>query len=167
MEDWVRWMPVEGFPGYSVNNLGQVRNDNTDRVLAVRENQYGVTFVGLSRGYRQYQRSLALLVANAFIPNSSEIWDTPINLDGDKYNCAVENLMWRPRAFAIRYQQQFKHGPERHVNGPLRAIGDDLVFEDSFTAAMYYGLLEAEIRDSLKNGTPTWPTYQRFEFVKT
>jgi hypothetical protein len=165
-EDWVRWMPIEGFPGYSVNNLGQVRNDATDRILSVRENQFGVPFVGLVRGHQQYQRSLPLLVATAFIPNTSEIWDTPINLDGDRFNCAIENLMWRPRQFAIKYQQQFKYMPESYVEAPLRAIGDDEVFEDTLTAACRYGLLEVDIIASLKKGTPTWPTYQRWEFVK-
>lgn len=161
-EHYVRWMDIEGFPKYSINNFGDVWSEFTGRLLAIRVNQYGVPFVGLTQGHRQYQRSLALLVAQAFIPNSSEIWDTPINLDGDRFNCVIENLMWRPRWFAIRYNQQFKHPYERPINAPLRAFGSDEVYEDSFDAAKAYGLLERDVVLSVENSTLTWPTDQRW-----
>src|SRR3954452_2344535 len=125
------WVPIRGFPGYSVNPLGQVRNDSTDRILNTRINQYGVPYVGMMREFRQCIRSLPLLVATAFLPEPNEIFDTPINLDGDRSNCNVDNLMWRPRWYAIYYVNQFK---ERYVNpieAPVRAVETEEVFGDS------------------------------------
>jgi hypothetical protein len=163
MEDWE---PIRGFPGYSVNRLGQVRKDSTRHILAPQINQYGVPYVGLMRDWKQQQRSLAKLVARTFIPNESDIFDTPINLDGNRFNCAVENLMWRPRWFAVRYNQQFTHNRyQEPIGAPVRAIETGEVFRDSFDAACRYGVLEGDLVTSVKTGKLTWPIYITFELA--
>jgi hypothetical protein len=162
MDDWV---PVEDFPGYSVNPLGQVRKDSSGRLLHVRLNQYGVPYVGLMREWRQCIRSLPRLVATAFLPMPNAIFDTPINLDGDRTNCAVDNLMWRPRWYAIYYANQFKERYDHPIEVPVRAIETEEVFGNSLEAACRYGLLEREVVLSILNKTPTWPTYQMFELA--
>jgi hypothetical protein len=86
------WKPVAGFPGYSVNRLGQVARNSTGRLLVPRLNQYGVLYVGLMREWQQCIRSLPRLVAKAFLDPPSDIFNTPIQLDGDPMNCRVENL---------------------------------------------------------------------------
>jgi hypothetical protein len=159
------WVPVGGFPGYSVNPLGQVRKDSSGRVLHTRLNQYGVPYVGLMRNWRQCIRSLPRLVATAFLPTSNVIFDTPINLDGDRTNCAVDNLMWRPRWYAIYYVNQFKDRYAYPIEAPVRAIETEEEFVNSLEAACRYGLLEREVVLSVLNKTPTWPTYQMFELV--
>lgn len=162
--DWVTdWVPVQGFPGYSVNPLGQVRKDSNGRVLHTRLNQYGVPYVGLMRDWRQCIRSLPRLVATAFLPTPNEIFDTPINLDGDRTNCHIDNLMWRPRWYAIYYVSQFKDRYMNPINVPVRAVETREVFPNSLEAACRYGLLEREVVLSVLNQTPTWPTYQQFE----
>jgi hypothetical protein len=159
------WVPVDGFPGYSVNPLGQVRKDSTGRVLHTRLNQYGVPYVGLMRGWQQCIRSLPRLVAQAFLPETNAIFDTPINLDGDRTNCAVDNLMWRPRAYAVRYVNQFKDRYDYPIDEPIKAIETGEEFPDSLAAGCRYGLLEREVVLSILNRTPAWPTYQTFELV--
>jgi hypothetical protein len=161
----LNWEPVQGFPGYSVNPLGQVRKDSTGRILHTRINQYGVPYVGLMREWRQCIRSLPRLVATAFLPTPSEIFDTPINLDGDRTNCTIDNLMWRPRWYAIYYANQFKDRYDNPIEAPVRAVETGEVFPDSFAAACRYGILEREVVLSVLNRTPTWPTYQRFELA--
>lgn len=165
MTDMESWVPVDGFPGYSVNPLGQVRKDSTGRVLHTRLNQYGVPYVGLMRDWRQCIRSLPRLVATAFVPSPSPIFDTPINLDGDRQNCRVENLAWRPRWYAVLYNQQFKDPYENPINAPIREINKNEIFSDSLTAACNYGLLEREVVLSVLNKTYTVPTYQQFELA--
>lgn len=160
------WQPVEGFPGYSVNTLGHVVRDSTGRLLVPRLNQYEVPYVGLMREWQQCIRSLPRLVARAFLPSPSDIFDTPIQLNGDPFNCRVENLMWRPRWYAILYKRQFQERYDNPLNVPVRSIGDDEQFSNSFEAACRYGLLEREVVLSVLNRTPAWPTYQRFEFVE-
>jgi hypothetical protein len=117
------------------------------------------------REWRQCIRSLPRLVATAFLPPPSEVFDTPINLDGDRTNCSVDNLMWRPRWYAIYYVSQFKDRYDNPIEAPVRALDTDEVFDNSLDAACRYGLLEREVVLSVLNKTPTWPTYQMFELA--
>lgn len=165
-EEIDEWRPVEGFPDYSVNPLGKVKRDSTGRVLAPRFNQYGVPYVGLMRDWRQNNRSLPRLVARAFLPTPSEIFDTPIQLDGDPSNCRADNLMWRPRWYAVQYNRQFEERYENPINAPIHAINERERFPNSLAAACRYGLLEREVVLSVLNNTPAWPTYQEFELVE-
>lgn len=160
------WVPVERFRGYSVNPLGQVRNDATGRLLHIRLNREGVPYVGMMREYRQVTRSLPRLVAEAFLPATNPIFDTPVNIDGDRTNCAAENLMWRPRWYAVLYNRQFRVERYEHpIDAPVVALETEETFPDSLAAACRYGLLEREVVLSVLNRTPTWPTYQTFELV--
>jgi len=160
------WVPIEGFPGYSINPLGQVVRDSTGRLLIPRYNQDGVPYVGLMREWSQCIRSLPRLVAMAFLQSPSEIFDTPIQIDGDRSNCRADNLMWRPRWYAVLYNRQFtKERYEAPIDEPIRAINERERFPDSLSAACRYGLLEREVVLSIVNNTPAWPTYQSFELV--
>jgi hypothetical protein len=159
------WVLVEGFPKYSVNKLGQVRRDSFDRLVRPQMNQTGSVYVPLMREGVLKQRSLALIVAKAFLPEPTPPFDTPINLNGDRWDCRVENLMWRPRGFAIRYHQQFRDPYERPVKAPLRARDHQEVFPDSLSAAKRYGLLERDVVLSMQYNTYAWPTYQIFELA--
>lgn len=159
------WVPVKGFPGYSVHPLGQVRRNVNERILYIRLNQYGVPYVGMMKRGEQRHRSLALLVAEAFLPRSLLAFDTPICLNGDRRNCALTNLMWRPRWFAIQYNRQFKERYENPIKRPIRDVNEDEEHPGSFEAAIRFGLLERDIVLSILNMTYAWPTYQVFEVV--
>lgn len=165
MADNGDWKPVEGFPGYSINSLGQVCRDSTGRLLIPRYNQYGVPYVGLMRDWEQCIRSLPRLVARAFLPRPNEIFDTPVQIDGDRSNCRADNLMWRPRWYAVLYNRQFEDRYENPIEAPVRAVNEGERFPNSLAAACRYGLLEREVVLSIVNRTPAWPTYQYFELV--
>jgi hypothetical protein len=117
------------------------------------------------RGGMQYHRSVPLLVANAFIPRQFEPYDTPINLNGDRWDNRVENIVWRPRWFAIRYNQQFRNPYMFPILDPVKEVKTGEIYENSFEAAMKYGLLESDLVLSILNHTVVWPTYQEFEIV--
>jgi hypothetical protein len=93
------------------------------------------------------------------------IFDTPIQLDGDRSNCRADNLMWRPRWYAVQYNRQFDDRYDHPINSPVRERHDRERFPNSLAAACRYGLLEREVVLSILNRTPTWPTYQYFELV--
>lgn len=162
------WAPIPDFPGYSVNYLGEVRNDDTGGrllVLTMNRSRNGLVQVGLMKDGTQYKRGVALLVANAFLdPPAIPTFDTPINLDGDRTNNHVENLMWRPRWFAIKYHSQF-HQERRGFADPIVDVDTGEIFHDSFAAAKKYGLLDREILMATLNRTYVWPTYQRFRLA--
>jgi hypothetical protein len=157
------WATIPHFANYSVSTHGCIRNDRFDKLLVLNQNQYGVVYVGLMRYRRQYHRSVPLLVARAFLAPVSKIFDTPINRDGDRWNNAVENLLWRPRWFAIRYHQQFRYPYLYPIPYRIRDVKTGEISENSFECAKRYGLLESDVVQSISARTYVWPTYQEFQ----
>lgn len=162
------WVRIPDFPGYSVSDQGQVRNDHTGRLLVLTQNQHGVCQVGMMHEGVQYKRSVARLVAEAHLePSHLEAFDTPINLDGNRMNNHIINLMWRPRWFAIKYHRQFSFfvslGPS--IRERIQEIHTGIHYPDSWEAATRHGLLDKEILIATLNRTYVWPTYQEFRIV--
>lgn len=162
MSDWV---PIEGFSGYSVNRFGQVRQDVFEHLMTPHANQTDSIYVSLMRDGIQCQRSLAPIVARAFLDPPVPPFNTPINLDGDRWNCSADNLMWRPRWFAIQYHHQFKERYYDPILRPVKARGEHEIYRNSFAAAVRYGLLERDVVLSVYNNTYAWPNYIIFEVV--
>lgn len=158
------WKTIDGFDNYSVSNFGRVRSNWSERILITYANQSGTEQVGLMLNGKQYHRSVSLLVAKAFIPQPSGPFDTPINLDGNRSNNHVDNLVWRPRWFAIKYNKQFKEEIpyEFQINVPIEDMKTGEVTKNSFECAKKYGLLENEIIMGIVNNITVWPTYQKF-----
>jgi hypothetical protein len=160
------WKVIREFPDYSVSNEGRVRNERTDRIMALTLNQMGIVQVGLTKNSHYFKRAVAPLVAHAFIPRPFGPFDTPINLDGDRTNNFVENLMWRPRWFAVKYHKQFKQS-FRHLNShPIIDTKTGEIYTTEFDACVINGLLLDDLRHAIVNRTYVWPTYQIFEYVE-
>lgn len=161
------WKSLPGFPMYAVSDLGRIRKETNERCLRPKINQYGVVGVGLMRNGLQCHRSVPLLVAEAWIEKPMLTFDTPINLDGNRYNNKVSNLMWRPRWFAREYNKQFKEPYEYPILTPVYdlELGEDVIFANSFECAINFGLLERDIVLSIANRTYAWPTYQLFAIL--
>jgi len=159
------WRTILSFPGYSVSDAGFVMNEETGRMLKPCSNQRGIVNVGLRRDGIQHKRSVAILVAEAFIMTTRSLtFNTPINLDGDRFNNRVTNLVWRPRWFAIKYLQQFNRSP-MGFNKSVEELKTHEKFETLWEAAITFGLLEMDLFKSLIDQTIVWPTYQRFRII--
>lgn len=161
------WQELEEFPGYAISSEGQVMNTNTDVLKKPSANQQGIAIVNLHKDGRQHVRSVAVLVADHFIPRDGvpDHFDTPIHLNGDKMDCRADNMDWRPRWFAIKYHQQFN--PEERAKKfgyrqPVEIIETGEVFDTSWDAAIKYGLLDQEIFVATVNRTYVFP--HRFTF---
>lgn len=159
-----QWKTIPEFPSYGVSTFGRVVNDETGREMIPHMNQSGVVNVGLTKNRIQHRRSLALLVAEAFLEKPTPNFDTPIHLDGDAYNNRVENLMWRPRWYAIRYKAQFGE-PRRGITEQILDIGTGELYDNSWHVATVNGLLERDVVLAIGNRTYTAVTYQRFELA--
>lgn len=162
-----RWEHLREFPPYAVSTLGRVMNTDTDLIKTPMINQQGIPSVLLIQNRAQRRKSVALLVANVFLePDQSSRFDTPINLDGDRLNCAVDNLMWRPRWFAMQYHAQFRRSrPPFGFQSKVRLLETDEIFETPLDAAVKYGLLEKQIILAATNGTQVFPDWFSFEIV--
>lgn len=159
------WVTLENYPGYSVSDLGQVRNDRRNSVLAIVATSSGHVFVGLVRNGFQVKRSVAKLVSDAFIPRPPHQphFNTPIHLDGDLSNCRVDNLAWRPRWFAMRFTQQFKRDQPSHPPIRNKITGEE--FQDCWPLVKRHGLLYSDIVLATVNCSYVFPTMQTFEWV--
>lgn len=166
------WCVVQGFECYSVSTLGRVRSDieykngNTGRIITASTNQRGLAYVGLMKNGVQHKRSVALMVAHAFVRTARPLsFTTPINLDGNRHNNRVENLLWRPLWFARKYFRQFEN-PLARIPNPIMEMKSEQVFENSWAAALTHGLLDEEILIATLDKTYVWPTYQKFEVLR-
>lgn len=160
------WREIVGFSGYSVSDVGFVRNDETDRIMRTTMNTHGIETVGLMQMGVQRKRSVAVLVGDAFIRTARSIqFNTPINLDGDRTNNRATNLAWRPLWFARKYHQQFHIGP-RGFACPVQNIQTGEVFKTSWDAATIQGLLEQDLVMAILNRTYVFPLYQTFTLLE-
>jgi hypothetical protein len=156
------WREILGFPGYSVSNTGRVFNDEAEREMTLHTNQRGIVNVSLNRNRTQFKRSVAVLVATAFVLTARpRTFDTPIHLDGDRGNNYANNLLWRPRWHAIEYYRQFQY-PIPGIKRPIEERKTREVFETSWDAATKFGLLDSDIVDGIVNSTYVKPTFQVF-----
>lgn len=161
------WGAIQGFKGYSVSDLGHVRNDETGRILTILRNQHGTCYVGMVRGKKQHRRSVPHLVGDAFVPKMSgrTDFDKLIHRDNDTTNNRADNLLWRPHWFLVKYLLQAKKGPAGS-DVPVMEIKKHEIYQNTWEAALAFGLLEAELISSIFNRTFTWPTFQEFRYHK-
>lgn len=160
------WATLDEFPNYQVSNSGQVRNEETGRQLNQSFNPQGALKVGLFDGSSQYTRSVKFLVAVAFVGGRTPIFDTAVNLDGDQSNNDEDNLVWRPRWFAMRYTRQFHKVGEWFLYRRVIDLETQEVYDDVVDAAIANGLLLVDILQSIHNEqAKCFPTWQKFDFM--
>lgn len=91
------WKVINEYPGYSVSNLGKVRNDKTGRILKLQPHgDFKYLYVYLSQGKR-IGRRVHRLVAQAFIPNPDSKPEVN-HIDGCGFNNCSSNLEWTTRS---------------------------------------------------------------------
>lgn len=161
----MEWRTIPDFPGYRVNDLGQIVNIRFDRIVKPTLTRDGTLKVNLQRDKEVFTRSVKVLVAETFLePHKNPLFTTPIQYDGDPLNVSVENLTWRSRGYAWKYTKQFRDIKEitcRPMH--IMEIRDRIYYESVYDAAVDNGLLFMEVWKSIRI-TDHWcvPTYQQF-----
>lgn len=159
--DEERWSEISNFPSYHVSSRGRVRNADTNFFIATTKKPNGLLMVGLMQAGIQRKRSLALLVANAFVRRPSESFDTPIHLNGNRAINHYTNLEWRPLWFARKYMRQFVDDHQTY-DYPIEDVETAEHYKNSMEASMMNGVIDVEIRMSMMNNHRVWPTGQIF-----
>jgi hypothetical protein len=160
------WVVVSEFPSYAVTNYGTVTNIATQRDVIQSMTKQGALKVGLMRDHIQYTRSVKVLVADAFIDGRSDIFNTPIQLDGNPRNVNADNLLWRPRWFAWKYKHQFYNIPKGVDRGKLLDESTGEIYDSILAAATEEGLLIEDIFKSIHYKERVFPTNQVFSFLR-
>lgn len=160
------WRVIEEFPNYLISDHGQVMNKETGRFIKESITRSRIVKVGLVGGDRQYTRSLTKLVAETFVSGRSDVFNTPIQLDGDPRNNYADNLVWRPRWFAWKYTHQFTEHEPGSERGPIIDVDSRVLYLDMIEAAMKNGLLIHDVWRTIVIKQPAFPTWQMFEFAK-
>ncbi|OPZ22220.1 MAG: NUMOD4 motif protein [bacterium ADurb.BinA186] len=144
------WKDVEGYPGYSVSNLGRVfspkREDSMGRPIRGSGHMLkysivrGYFYIGLSKDGKSKMHRVHRLVASAFIPNPNN-YPTVNHIDGNKFNNCSENLEW------ASHKQNVLHaittGLRKPIFGSSRA---GLKEEDALTIREMYRKGESQSR---------------------
>lgn len=161
------WRVIQDFPDYEVSNFGEIVNTHTDVYIRTSLTQQGGLKVGLVRDGKQYTRSVKVLVAKHFVQGESEVYNTPMLLDGNQENCAAQNIVWRPRWFAWQYARQYNTDiPEFYQSFTILELDDEgliiRAYSDVVDAAVSNGLLFIDIWKSIHTHKATFPTGQNF-----
>lgn len=156
-------MRISGFPKYRVSDQGRIESLRTERILVPSVNQQGHLKVNLSKNGETYTRSVSHLVGRSYLKKPPRAdFKSIIHLDGDKKNCRVSNLDWRPRHFALRYHAQFETAIFQESKMAIRDLKTGEVYPTIQEAVVRHGLLFSDIVISAHNRTYVWPTYQEF-----
>jgi hypothetical protein len=158
---------IPEFPNYSIGSLGNVFNHRTDRLMRTSRTIFGYVKITLTdfEG-RRFTRSVAQLVAEAFIIPPNALCDNVVVLDGDLSNLRAENLVWRPRWYAWQYRHQFGRPQPLHFqNLPVRNTQTQAVYSSVMDAGMAEGLLFIDIWRSTYTGDAIFPYEAVFEVI--
>lgn len=162
-----QWRTILEFPNYQISNKGRVFNLRTKREMNTSSTNYGHSKITLTDyDGKRYTRSVALLVAQAFVPAPNIMCDTLMVLDGNLDNVDATNLAWRPNWFAWKYTRQLKtiqpvHYHNLHVMNTTLGIEYSSIIE----AGIAEGLLFSDIWESTYTGKKVYPDGCSFEIL--
>ncbi len=125
-----KWAVVEGFPYYSVSNLGRVYSRRTERLMKPVLNN-GFMNITLRRNGKEKGFGVHQLVAKAFVEGYFDGAEVK-HIDGLNYNNLASNLKWmtcseKSSKFPVRIVETgkiFESVSEcaRHINGHQSSI---------------------------------------------
>ncbi len=162
------WKVLDEFPNYSISSEGRVRNDYYRRLLKISVTRDGTPKVNLSNTIGRYDtRAVRTLVAHMFVPNETETFNTPINLDGNKLNNFADNLAWRPRWFAVKYGMQFQDPNIQvyHNSSPVVHVESNTTYPSVYAAGTDRGFLFLQIMQAAFNHATVFPYWEHFVFL--
>jgi hypothetical protein len=167
VEEIEQFVTIPDFPTYVVSNYGRVFNQMTHRELILTPTLQGDPTVGLMYDpeRRQHRRSVKVLVARAFVHGETEIFNTPIQLNGDKWDLRASNIRWRPRWFAWKYTRQFTETYPWFFSGPVLDIYNRIEYETIFEAAITNGNLCGDILRSTSHEIRVFPTGEVYMMI--
>lgn len=161
------WAVLPDFPDYKVSNMGRVAGMYKSSLMRVHTTQYGHAKINMVDCTKQRRtRSVALLVANAFVEPEYPDCDHVIVKNMDYADLRAVNLAWRPDWFAWKYAHQFKiQAPVHYHNLRVVDVVHGLTYLNIIEAAADQGLLFHDIWRSTYTGDECYPARSIFEVI--
>lgn len=165
------WKQLWEFPTYWVSNYGNIVNRHTGKQVVTTRTNHGHVKVSMM-DYRvgvRYTRSVAVLVADAFVEVPDKLSDAVIQLDGNHGNVVAWNLAWRPNWFAWRYTHQLKmQQPVEFTSMHVQNVDRGFVYKSIVEASMSEGLLFDDVFRSCcePEGVRIYPHRCRYKIVE-
>lgn len=139
----IEWKPIKETDLYEVNNIGDVRNIKTGRMMTKQIDKDGYVRYGLYYDGKQHRIPAHRLVAFAFIPNPNNLPQVN-HKDENKTNNCVYNLEWCTAAYNNTYGERLKRISEsnkgrvggmlgkHHTDETKKKIGDAMRGEKNY-----------------------------------
>jgi hypothetical protein len=140
-------------PSYLISPDGDIFDTKFDKIVYPRFNAergcYQVNLRAPHTKSRQTTYTIATLVASVFCANDDPRANTVVHLDGDRANHEADNLVWRSRAFAIRYHKEILD-VERWAR-PWKILDENHnMFDSIYDAALTFGIMPTDIDRSIR-----------------
>lgn len=163
-----RWQVIPEFPIYIIDEYGQIFNTMTHEQMRTSQTNHGHGKISLMAPDKtRHTRSVAVLVAEAFVEPPTLLCDTVVILDGNLDNIVASNLVWRPKGFAWNYVRQLKTPQPLHfTNLRVTNVVDNVEYMSIVQAGMIEGLLFVDIWRSTYSGSRVFPYGAIFEITE-
>lgn len=158
------WRTIEEFPDYEVSDDGRVRNGKTRHQLGIYDNGSGVLQVVMRRDTRPCGRAVHKLVATAFLDMPPGDDYIPMHIDGNPQNNEADNLVWKPRWFAVKMTKQRRQVMPRD-DRPVLEVKTGIVYANALECARTIGALEEQIILTAQNRYGATYRGSSYEFV--
>ena len=124
----------EFIKGYSISDSGEVRNDETERILKHSVNSRGLHRVTIKNKHYAVHR----LLAEVYIPNPNN-YPNVILKDGDKEHLTSKNVEWSIEQYvnALQHPKDRKTKNIKLTNGMVKAIQMNKKTSANTLASMY------------------------------
>lgn len=160
---------IPDFSDYAVTNRGRIYNRRRGIFMSISHTTFGNLKISLVADWdgQRYTRSVAQIVAEAFVEPPNEMCDCVMMLDGDAYNVDASNLVWRPRWFAWKYVRQLKTiQPLHYRNLYVMNEKTGVIYRSIIEAGKAEGVLFDDIWRSTYRGDSIFPNDSTYKIVK-
>lgn len=170
------WKDIEGYEGsYQVSNLGRVKSlgrvdsighNKSSKILKAHPNGGKYLDVTLFNQNRREYFLVHRLVAQAFIPNPSDLPQVN-HIDEDKTNNCVSNLEWCTAKYNLNYGNRRKSAIES-MKKPIISISPDGIIKQEVSATDFSKRTGIDVRNvnAVLKGRRNHTHGYHFKYVK-